>query len=291
MLDHVLHRRSVRREDLLRGPELYNRTRSSHSIPLGLLKRGRLLELPLYYMLRQSDLAREGFENSGSYRFADHIYRNVPSGRNRYGCWLDARLLALPAVRSFRNRFIAARDELASFLQQHNGEALHILSVPCGIPRELAEAAAIARKHWCNLGRVVFHGLDLDSGVLVKATRFSVERGLNNFQPHYGDALTHSSYPAAVDFATSTGLAEFLDDDALLVLYTRVYEALVPGGIFVSSGMQRRWLSEYLLKLAELHVHYRNAETLERLARAAGFKEVSVRYDDLGIQCILVAHK
>jgi SAM-dependent methyltransferase len=258
---------------------------------LGLLKRGRLLDLPLYYMLRESDLAREGFENSGSYRFADHIYRNVPSGRNRFGRWLDAQLLALPAVRSFRNRFTAARDELASFLQQHSGEALHVLSVPCGIPRELAEGAAMARKHWCDLGRVVFHGLDLDSGVLVQATRFSVERGLNNFQPHYGDALARSSYPAAVDFATSTGLAEFLDDDALLVLYTSVFEALVPGGIFVSSGMQRRWLSEYLLKLAELHVHYRNAETLERLARVAGFKEVSVRYDDLGIQCIFVAKK
>jgi hypothetical protein len=291
MLDNVLHRRGVRREELLRGPELYNRTRSSRSIPLGLLKRGRLLELPLYYVLRQSDLAHEGFENSGSYRFADHIYRDVPSGRNAFGRWLDARLLALPAVRSFRNRFTAARDELASFLRQRNGEALHVLSVPCGIPRELAEGAAMARKHWCDLGRVVFHGLDLDSEVLVKAARFSVERGLSNFQPHYGDALTRSSYPAAADFITSTGLAEFLDDDALLVLYTRVFETLVPGGTFVSSGMQRRALSEYLLKLAELHVHYRDAETLEKLARAAGFQEVSVRYDDLGIQCILVARK
>ena len=75
------------------------------------------------------------------------------------------------------------------------------------------------------------------------------------------------------------------------MLYKRVFEALVPGGTFVSSGMQRRWLSGYLLKLAELHVHYRNAETLERLARAAGFQEVSVRYDDLEIQCVLVARK
>jgi hypothetical protein len=291
MLDHVLHRRGVRREELLRGPELYNRTRSSRSIPLGLLQRGRLLELPLYYVLRQSDLAHEGFENSGSYRFADHIYRDVPSGRNAFGRWLDTRLLALPVVRSFRNRFIAARDELENFLRQRSGEARHILSVPCGIPRELAEGAAMARKHWCDLGRVVFHGLDLDSEVLVKAARFSVERGLSNFQPHYGDALTRSSYPAAADFITSTGLAEFLDDDALLVLYTRVFETLVPGGIFVSSGMQRRALSEYLLKLAELHVHYRDAETLEKLAGAAGFREVSVRYDDLGIQCILVARK
>ncbi len=291
MIDHALQRRAVNREELLRGPEFYNRTRTSRSIPLGLLKRGRLLELPLYYLLRQSDLAREGFESSGSYRFADHIYRNVPSGRNRFGRWLDARLLALPAVRSFRNRFLAARDELAAFLQQHSGEALHVLSVPCGIPRELAEGAAVARRQWCDLGRVVFHGLDLDSEVLVKATRFAVERELSNFQPHYGDALVSNSYPSAIHFATSTGLADFLDDDKLLVLYKRVFEALVPGGVFVTSGMQRRWFSEYLCRLAELHVQYHNAENMEKLARAAGFSEVSVRYDDLGIQCILVARK
>jgi hypothetical protein len=74
-------------------------------------------------------------------------------------------------------------------------------------------------------------------------------------------------------------------------LYTRVFETLRPGGIFVSSGMQRRALSDYLLKLAELHVHYRDAGKLEKLARAAGFQNISVRYDDLGIQCILVARK
>src|SRR5207244_10535880 len=49
------------------------------------------------------------------YRFADHIYRNVPSGRGRFGRWLDAKFLAMPAVKSFRNRFLAARDELCQF--------------------------------------------------------------------------------------------------------------------------------------------------------------------------------
>ena len=90
MLDHVIHHRTVRQDDLLRGPELYNRTRSARSIPLGLLKRGRLLELPLYYMLRESDLAREGFENLGSYKFADHIYHRLlvrmPGGNNNAAC-------------------------------------------------------------------------------------------------------------------------------------------------------------------------------------------------------------
>jgi len=271
--------------------EFYNRTRRSQSIPLSLLKRGHIAGLLLYYLLQGSDLAREGFENSGSYSFADHIYRNVASGRNALGRWVDARLLAMPAVCSFRNRFLASRDELAHFLFQRSGVELSILSVPCGIPRELVEGAAIARQRGAELCKVTFHGLDLDPEVLRKATRFAEENGLKNFRVLEGDALCGSSYPAAADFISSTGLAEFLDDEKLGILYSRVFATLRPGGVFLSSGMQRRAISEYLLKIAELRVNYRSAGRLAELARAAGFPEVRASYDDLGIQSILVARK
>jgi SAM-dependent methyltransferase len=271
--------------------EFYNRTRRSKSLPLALLRRGRLLEIGLYYLLRRSDLAREGLENSGSYRFADHIYRGVPSGSGSLGRWLDSQLLALPAARSFRNRFLAARDELAGFLCRHSGEVLDVLSVPCGIPRELVEGAALACERGADLERARFHGLDLDPGVLEQANLCAQAGGLNRFLVHLGDALSPASYPGPVDFVTSTGLAEFLDDQQLTELYAAVFSALRPGGTFVSSSMQRRGFSDYLLKIAELRVHYRDAEQIERLAQSVGFRQVTTRHDSLGIQTILVAQK
>jgi SAM-dependent methyltransferase len=271
--------------------EFYNRTRRSESIPLNLLRRVRLQDIPLYYLLCSSDLAREGFQNSGSYAFADHIYRNLPSGRNPFGRWVDAQLLALDAVRSFRNRFLAARDEMANFLCQRGRTVLDVLSVPCGIPREMAEGAAIARGLGVNLDGIKFHGLDLDPEVLQLARSFAQQHGLANFVTHEGDALDRASYPPESDFVTSTGLAEFLDDEKLAVLYQHVHEVLRAGGIFVSSGMQRRRVSEYLLKMAEIRVHYRDAEELHGLAEQAGFRDITVRYDAFGIQCILVARK
>lgn len=271
--------------------EFYNRTRQSKSIPLTLLRRGRLHDIALYYLLASSDLAREGFSNSGSYNFADHIYRNVPSGKITFGRWVDARLLGLAAVRSFRSRFLAARDELAEFLCRRNGATLDVLSIPCGIPRELAEGAALARQRGADLGHVTFHGLDLDPEVLRLAAGFAQQHGLTNFLLHQGDALNRESWPQSADFVTSTGLAEFLDNDRLIILYKNVYEILRRGGVFVTSGMQRRRVSEYLLKMAEIRVHYRNAEQLQALARQAGFGEIAVRYDAVGLQCIMVARK
>jgi hypothetical protein len=264
------------------------------SLPRALLRRGRVLALPLYAALRRSDLAREGFDHSGSFRFADHIYRSEPAGRGAFGRWLDARLLALPAVRSFRNRYLASRHELAAFLRDRAGseESLDVLSAPCGIPRELADGYADAIATGAVMpGRLTFHGLDLDPVALAAAAAFAAERGLQPFVTHRGDALERRAYPPAVDFITCTGLAEFLDDERLAALYGIFYERLRPGGVLVTSGMRGRPLSDYLLRLAEITIHHRTPDDLERLARRVPFSSIVTRTDALGLQAIMVARR
>jgi hypothetical protein len=275
-------------------PHLHNRTRRSASIPRTLIRRGRVLELPLYYTLRLSDLAREGIEHSGSHRFADHIYRNEPSGVGAIGRWLDARLLTLPAVRSFRSRYLAARHEVARVvlerLRRDSAGRIRVLSVPCGIPRELADAADEVRRQYGEVpDRVEFHGIDLDAGVLEEASAFAKARALRGFRVHQGDALSRSTYPAGLACITCTGLAEFLDDEELAQLYGICFEALEPGGLFITSGMRPRLVSDYLLRLAEIRTHYRGPEDLARLAQRLPFRTVHVRSDSAGLQTILTA--
>jgi SAM-dependent methyltransferase len=273
----------------------YNQTRRSRSIPLSLLRRGRVLDLPLYAILRLSDLAREGLDRSGSYRFADHIYRGEPSGRFVIGRWIDALLLSLPAARSFRFRYIAARAEIVAFVTDRvaaGGERmLDVLSAPCGLPRELADAAQALRDAHISLERVRFHGLDLDPGVLSEAEAFARERGLHPFAVHCGDALDRASYPAHADFITCTGLAEFLSDTELERLYAIFFDVLTPGGMLITSGMRRRRFSDYLLQLAEMPTQYRTPAELLRLARRLPFTDTTTYNDPNGIQTILRARK
>ena len=272
-------------------PELYNRTRRSASIPRALARRGQVYAIPLYYLLRLSDLGREGFDHSGSYRFADHIYSNEPSGRGLLGRWIDARLLAMPAVRAFRSRYLASRDTLASFLSERRSRDREtaILSVPCGIPRELVEGLKCVRNHGGNLDGVRLHGLDLDPDVLSEASRFVVQNGLGDLVTHHGDALDRATYPSRVAFLTCTGLGEFLDDDRLQELYRIFHAVLEPGGMLVTSGMARRPIADWLLQLAEIRVHYRGAADLSAAVRRAGFARVETRSDETGIQTLLVA--
>lgn len=284
--------------------ELHNRTRRSASIPLALLKRGRVLEIPLYYLLRTSDLAREGLDRSGSHRFADHLYLGRPSGTGPFGHWLDRRLLALPTSRAFRFRYLAARDELAAYLVARLGAAepaavgatIDVLSVPCGLPRELVDAAAavgerLGERGSGRLDRVVFHGLDLDPAVLVEARELAAARGLSGFRPHLGDALDRASYPPAVDFITCTGLGEFLDDDQLTFLYGIFFAVLRPGGVLLTSGLDRRRGADYLLRLAEIRTHYRDEAHLQHLFAPLPFRQVTTWRDETGIQTIVRALK
>jgi hypothetical protein len=254
-----------------------------------------LLDVPLYYVLRSSDLAREGLDHSGSHRFADHIYRGEASGRGIFGRSLDAFLLNLPAARAFRFRYAVARDEIVHFVLERLGSsdaAIDVLSVPCGIPRELADAATLVRErigwlpHW-----VSFYGLDLDENVLAEARRFASDRGLAGFRTIQGDALDRASYPAAIDFVSCTGLTEFLDDEAVIHLYGILYDVLETGGCLLTSGMRRRWVSDYLLRLGEVATHYRDASDLRRLTRRFPFRDVRTRVDKTGIQTVLIARK
>ena len=93
-------------------PRPNNRTRTSRSLPFALVRRKLFHMLPVYWLMQLSDLGREGIANSGSYEFADHIYRSDPSGRTFLGRWLDGRLLAMPATRAFRERYAKSQEAL-----------------------------------------------------------------------------------------------------------------------------------------------------------------------------------
>lgn len=283
---------------------LHNRTRTSESIPRRLLREGKVHLLPVYAVMRLSDLAREGIENSGSYRFADHIYRNEPSGRLGVGRALDAVLLRMRGARSMRNRFhhtqreivAAARALAARRVTSTAADApFRVLSVPCGIARDLALAARQIEREFPDLyARSTFFGVDLDPTPLRLSRELA--RGVTGADDHFvfttGDALDATAFPSDLDVIVSTGLGEFLDDKLLVRLYTNCHDHLRAGGTLVTSGMQADRVADYLMRqLAELHAHYRRGDEMARWLHAAGFHEVSTRQDDVGLQTLVVARK
>ncbi|MGH2682101.1 MAG: class I SAM-dependent methyltransferase family protein [Actinomycetota bacterium] len=275
----------------------YNRTRVSRSIPRRLIRDGKWPLLPVYALLRTSDLAREGIDNSGSWRFADHIYEGRPSGRFVAGTALDALLLSLPSTRSFRGRYLFVRREVERrlpILLAGRDRPVTVLSLPSGIPRDIAEAAASLRRRGAVSHEAArFVGIDLDPEALAAGHALVERLGVADaFDLVEGDAFDSSRFPQPLDVLTSTGFGEFLDDEQLRRFLEQCHDALAPGGVLLTTASERHRFSDYLLReLGEIRVRYRSRGEIEDLLRAAGFGTVRTATDRRRLQTFAVAEK
>jgi SAM-dependent methyltransferase len=279
----------------MRGSLRKNATRQSGSIPRKLLREGALHLLPVYYLLTLSDLAREGIANSGSFRFADHIYAGVPSGRTPLGRFLDRRLLATPAARAFRRRYQRAQVAIRRALESAPGGVfpLRVLAVPCGIPRDMTElAAALHRENPALVARIEYHAMDIDPSALSLARCLIGDSPLAAAHYHCGNALSADAYPAvAFRAVVSTGLGDFLDDAELRAFYANVYRALEPGGTFYTSASARDRRSDALLRMVELLPHYRTADQIGQILAGFKWRALHLEADQTGLQTFVVAIK
>ena len=282
--------------------QLPNRTRRSASIPRRLMAESKFHLLPVYALLTTSDLAREGIRNSGSFRFADHIYRNKPSGRYGVGRVLDRVLLKLRGARSMRSRFFHSRREILRAVNEmrdastgvRDGAAIEdqltVLSVPCGIARDLFDVAESLWKESALYEHVRFIGIDLDQEALDLS--WDLTHDHFDFDFRCADALSNDSLPKGVDVIVSLGFGEFLPDEVLRDFYRSCHASLKDGGRFITSAMNRDRISDYLAReLAELHTHYRSTDHLTELLRSAGFANIRATRDDVGLQTLAVAEK
>ena len=271
----------------------FNRTRRAASIPRKLLADGKVYLLPLYYLLRTSDLAREGIEHSGSFRFADHIYEGRPGGRFGFGRALDAVLLRLKSARALRSRYVFAVEELRHLVHTAHeaGRPTRVLSVPCGLARELFELSAEIGADNSSASKVELHGLDLDAELIADLReRNRQEDACLTF--HTGDALFANDYPGMFDVILSTGLTEFLSDEEVVRFFRIVRTRLNPDGRLITSGLRRHAPSDFLLRnIADLQTHYRSEADLRALAKTAGFRYVDTYHDRTRLQTMVIATK
>jgi SAM-dependent methyltransferase len=166
-----------------------------------------------------------------------------------------------------------------------------VLSVPCGIARDLLDVAETLWMIEPTLyEHVEFIGIDLDPEALDLSRALTREHFKFDFR--CVDAVGPGTLPEDVDVIVSLGFGEFLSDDVLLDFYRRCHAALRGEGRFITSAMDRDRIADYLAReLAELHTHYRSTEHLTELLKSAGFKKIRTSRDKVGLQTLAVAEK
>lgn len=201
-----------------------------------------------------------------------------------------------------RSRFFHSRREILRAVRELRGASggirggaaavnqMLVLSVPCGIARDLFDVAENLWTEPALYDQIRFIGIDLDPEALDLSRELI--RDHSAFELRCADALDAGSLPEGVDVLVSLGFGEFLSDDVLADFYRRCHTSLRDGGRLITSAMNRDRVSDYLAReLAELHTHYRSTEHVTALLESAGFARVRTSRDTVGLQTLAVAEK
>lgn len=204
------------------------------------------------------------------------------------GKWLDRVLLNLPAARGMRQRCVEAERTLEERLDATPNQ-LRVLALPCGIPRDVTRL--LHRRPELTV-RLNYVGMDMDEEVLGAAAEHLQE--IRKLHPCLiqGDALVSETYPEGTfDLIISTGLGEFLHDEALRVFYKNVFDHLNPGGMFYTSATTKDEKSDFLLRSFELNTNYRDLAKTRLMLAPMAWSAVHLNADRTGLQTFVRAIK
>lgn len=210
----------------------------------------------------------------------DRVYANAPEGWGWVGRRLDRYLLNLPVHRGVRARFdfvVRNGTEAVDGLLAGGVERVAVLSVPCGLVRDLCTIYGALRGWRADLGeRLVLYGLDLDfeGSVLEVARRRALEAAVpirlvqaSALDPRCWAWLAEREPVFAV--INCIGLAPWLAPAELGRLLGRFAARLDPAGCVLvdrwNRGAHAAWGAA-----AEIHAHYHTDEEYRAHAAACG---------------------
>jgi SAM-dependent methyltransferase len=277
--------------------KLVSRTRRIESIPLHLLKRGKVHLLPVYYMARMSRLGSELVLNQGSAEYQDLVYLNEPKGKLVIGKIFDRYLLNFPTARGCRSRLAATQETLEQMVSAHDASNLVILDLGCGYGHGLIALTESINNR--KNGTLSVYGMDLDERAVETASARAKEKGLANMTFTSGDALNPGDYPVrSADIVILNGLAQYLPRDDRMLLYRNVHAVLKDNGYLLTdyfcnwarNRVQKWWkgISEQFLGV---RLDWLNKDEVEAMFSELPFRNCRTWYSHDSLCLMVLAQK
>ncbi len=256
---------------------LASKTRQIDSIPLHVLRKGKIHLLPVYQLASLSSVGREIILNQGSARYQDLVYRNRPEGKFLLGKVFDSYLLGFPTAVGCRNRLAATQETLAKILDSSNDGRAQILDLACGYGHCLMGTLVRTK-----IDGVRGWGLDLDEKAIVIATSRAQEKGISNVSFHLGDVLHPEDYPVeSPDIIVLSGIAQYLRYEERIELYHHVHRCLKKDGYLVTDYFcdwartpVQKWWKRITEEFLGTKLNWMDRADVEKMFSELPFREV-----------------
>lgn len=216
----------------------------------------------------------------------DSVYEASPIGRMVDRLWL----LGMKNPRGVRNRLrivvSALSEELRAVLRRE--ETVTILSLACGSAEAVFQAIATLGndKH-----RVRLILLDQDQTAVAYAVNEAAKEGIEVQAIKASVARLKGVVKTKVDIVEMVGLLDYLSDGTAQGLFERIYEVLVPNGLFVTANILPNLEEPFLRHCADWEMVYRTPDKLRDLCGFVFNSGVEVTSEPLNIHAIAFCRK
>lgn len=205
-----------------------------------------------------------------------------------------------PAVRATQERYHIFNRQLQKYLKSNST----IASIPCGLMDDLFDL------DYSDTTGIVLQGIDLDQESLDLAQKNAAAKGCQQVSFLKGNAWD-LQIKEAYSLLASNGLNIYEpNDDKIIALYQEFYNALIPGGVLITSFMtpppalspESSWKdfnpADVLIQRALVsdvlqlnHLALRTENQTRQLLEKVGFTVLECIYDSQGMFPTIVAKK
>jgi hypothetical protein len=192
--------------------------------------------------------------------------------------------------RGVRNRYRIVVDALTEelFVILSKKQSVTILSLACGSAEAVLQAIA-------NLGedknRVKLILLDQDQTALDYAKEQANVLGIEPQIIRASVARIAKLITHQVDIVEMVGLLDYLNDGTAQGIFERIYEKMVPGGLFVTANIVPNSETFFLQQCADWEMIYRTEAELEELCKFVFNSGVRLETEPLKVHSVAICRK
>jgi len=246
--------------------------------------------------MRRTNLKPRGY--AGDSEMMSMIYENGYRGKSTFAKLMHKHPVGHPGAQAVRNRRKVIREMIRGVGDQRNpsgADPLKILSVACGPACEVQDIVQTAQ----DPGKYDFTLLDQDRNALQEAANGidRVQRRLDGqvkvkyLNESVRTMLKTPDLPGKwgrFDFVYSMGLFDYLTPPVAAGVLGKLLKLLRPGGELVIGNFHVSNVSRYYMEYwLDWVLYYRTESDLKELLRGAPGDDVSVFFDETGVQMFL----
>lgn len=269
-------------------------------------ERSRLRGMKTVFFNRNSPLLQHFCKNVTSAAALDDVYNSNMNFRWPRGEALVPLSTEIDPVGQFylncpngqavRNRCRGVMDQFESALEEvlsRKGEA-KVLSVACGSAQAVIHKTSLMMDEGLDKKKVSFTLTDADEEPLSLAKTRAEQAGIldrvNLVQTHFKD-LQKTLEGEKYDIIEACGIADYLPENLLLLLFGLVNSLLEDRGHFITSNMRKTRGSLFLTWTYNWPILYRSPEELHTILKNSNFQSPKVFVEPWGIHMYATARK